>query len=213
VDLRVYGGEIVTILGHNGAGKTTTLKAIMGLVPARTGTIRLDGNEITHGKPSERVELGIAYSPQQHLIFPDLTVEQNLAMGQYVTRRDPHADARRDEVLSLFPILGERLRLRARNLSGGQQRMLGLAMAMCSRPRLLVLDEVSLGISPRLFEEILQVLQFWNDQHGAAVLLVEQRVELALEVADRAVVLRNGTVVADDSCATLRDNAGLWDYF
>ena len=153
------------------------------------------------------------YSPQEHFIFPDLTTEQNLAMGQYVTRRDPHAEARRDEVLSLFPILGERMNMRARNMSGGQQRMLGLAMAMCSRPRLLVLDELSLGISPRVFEDILEVLQFWNDEHGAAVLLVEQRVERALEVADRAVVIRNGAVVADDSCSALLESAGLWDFF
>ena len=114
VDLSVHRGEIVTILGHNGAGKSTTLKAIMGLVSTRSGAIRIDGTDITHWKPPERIELGIAYSPQEHFIFPDLTTEQNLAMGQYVTRHDPHAEARRDEVLSLFPILGERMNMRAR---------------------------------------------------------------------------------------------------
>jgi branched-chain amino acid transport system ATP-binding protein len=213
IDLAVRAGEIVTILGHNGAGKSTALKAIMGLIPTRRGTIHWRGEDITRVKPAGRVERGLAYSPQQGFVFPDLTIEQNLAMGQYVSRTDPGAVAHRDEVLQLFPILGERLRQRARNLSGGQQRMLGLAMAMSSKPTLLVLDELSLGISPRLFEDILAVLQSWAADNGASVLLVEQHIERALDVADRAVVVRNGSVVANSTSAELRASNDLWELF
>lgn len=210
VHLTVDAGEIVAVLGHNGAGKSTTLKAIMGLVPTRAGSIVLDGVDITHRSPPDRVELGLAYSPQQRFVFPDLTVAQNLAMGRYVRGDD---DGRAAEVLDLFPVLRERLRQRARTLSGGQQRMLGLAMAMTSQPRLLVVDELSLGISPRLFEDTLDALRSWNARSGAALLLVEQHVERALEVADRATVIRNGEVVADEPAMALRGAPELWELF
>jgi branched-chain amino acid transport system ATP-binding protein len=212
IDLSVGPGEIVALLGHNGAGKSTMLKAIMGLVPARAGCIAFDRVDITHKAAADRAQLGLAYSPQQRFVFPDLSVAQNLAMGRYV-HRDGQDSGRTAEVLELFPVLGERMKLRARGLSGGQQRMLGLAMAMMSQPRLLVVDELSLGISPRLFEDILTALQSWNATKNAAVLLVEQHVERAIEMADRVTVIRNGQVVADQAAAALRQTHELWELF
>jgi branched-chain amino acid transport system ATP-binding protein len=213
VDFSVMPGEVVTVLGHNGAGKSTTLKAVMGLVRASRGSIALDSTDVTALSPPDRVQRGLAYSPQQHFVFPDLTIAQNLAMGQYAWRGAGRSDARRAEVLELFPVLGERLKLRARTLSGGQQRMLGLAMAMCSEPRLLVLDELSLGISPRLFENILLALQSFHDRHGVAILLVEQHIERALEFASRAIVIRNGEIVTDVDASALRHSPELWELF
>ena len=180
VSLRLAPGEILGLLGRNGAGKTTTLKAIMGLVKSRSGEL----------VPLEIPQLGIAYVPQGRRLFPLMTVEENLKMGLLV--RDKGLKTL-DWVLNLFPALRELLRQRAGTLSGGQQQMLAMARALCLEPRLLLLDEPSEGLMPSLVERLLSSIVELK-VHGVAVLLVEQKIEAALKVADRITFLENGSV-------------------
>jgi branched-chain amino acid transport system ATP-binding protein len=190
VSLCVAPGEILGLLGRNGAGKTTTLKAIMGLVKSRSGSIQLEGQELTRLKPHEIPRLGIAYVPQGRRLFPQLTVEENLQMGLLV--RDKGRQTL-DWALGLFPALKELLRQRAGTLSGGQQQMLAMARALCLEPKLLLLDEPSEGLMPTLVEKLLDSIVELKI-HGVAVLLVEQKIEAALKVADRITFLENGQV-------------------
>mgnify|MGYP001829065007 FL=1 len=190
VSLNLAPGEILGLLGRNGAGKTTTLKAIMGLVKSRSGSIQLEGRELTRLSPHEIPPLGIAYVPQGRRLFPQLTVEENLQMGLLVRDKGPQT---RDFVLNLFPALKERLRQHAGTLSGGQQQMLAMARALCLEPKLLLLDEPSEGLMPSLVETLLSSIVELK-AHGVAVLLVEQKIEAALKVADRITFLENGSV-------------------
>ena len=190
VSLCVAPGEILGLLGRNGAGKTTTLKAIMGLVKSRSGSIQIEGQELTRLKPHEIPRLGIAYVPQGRRLFPQLTVEENLQMGLLV--RDKGRQTL-DWALGLFPALKELLRQRACTLSGGQQQMLAMARALCLEPKLLLLDEPSEGLMPTLVEKLLDSIVELKI-HGVAVLLVEQKIEAALKVADRITFLENGQV-------------------
>jgi branched-chain amino acid transport system ATP-binding protein len=190
VSLRLAPGEILGLLGRNGAGKTTTLKAIMGLVKSRSGGIQLEGRELTRLRPHEIPQLGIAYVPQGRRLFPLLTVAENLQMGLLV--RDKGSKTL-DWVLNLFPALKELLRQRAGTLSGGQQQMLAMARALCLEPKLLLLDEPSEGLMPRLVEKLLGSIVELK-AHGVAVLLVEQKIEAALKVADRITFIENGSV-------------------
>ena len=190
VSLRVAPGEILGLLGRNGAGKTTTLKAIMGLVRSRSGSIQLEGRELTRLSPHEIPRRGIAYVPQGRRLFPLLTVAENLQMGLLVRDKGPQT---LDWVLNLFPALKELLRQRAGTLSGGQQQMLAMARALCLEPKLLLLDEPSEGLMPRLVEKLLGSIVELK-AHGVAVLLVEQKIEAALKVADRITFIENGSV-------------------
>ena len=190
VSLRLAPGEILGLLGRNGAGKTTTLKAIMGLVKSRSGSIQLEGQELTRLSPHEIPQLGIAYVPQGRRLFPLLTVEENLQMGLLV--RDKGSKTL-DWVLNLFPALKELMRQRAGTLSGGQQQMLAMGRALCLEPKLLLLDEPSEGLMPSLVEKLLSSIVELK-VHGVAVLLVEQKIEAALKVADRITFLENGSV-------------------
>ncbi len=190
VSLRLAPGEILGLLGRNGAGKTTTLKAIMGLVKSRSGSIQLEGNELTRLSPHEIPQLGIAYVPQGRRLFPLLTVEENLQMGLLVRNKGSQT---LDWVLNLFPALRELLRQRAGTLSGGQQQMLAMGRALCLEPKLLLLDEPSEGLMPSLVEKLLNSIVELK-MHGVAVLLVEQKIEAALKVADRIAFLENGSV-------------------
>ena len=190
VSLRLAPGEILGLLGRNGAGKTTTLKAIMGLVRSRSGSIQLEGRELTRLSPHEISPLGIAYVPQGRRLFPLLTVAENLQMGLLVRDKGPQT---LDWVLNLFPALKELLRQRAGTLSGGQQQMLAMARALCLEPKLLLLDEPSEGLMPRLVEKLLESIVELK-VHGVAVLLVEQKIEAALKVADRITFIENGSV-------------------
>ena len=190
VSLRLAPGEILGLLGRNGAGKTTTLKAIMGLVKSRSGSIQLEGHELTHLRPHEIPQIGIAYVPQGRRLFPLLTVEENLQMGLLVRNRGAKT---LDWVLNLFPALKELLRQRAGTLSGGQQQMLAMGRALCLEPKLLLLDEPSEGLMPSLVEKLLSSIVELK-VHGVAVLLVEQKIEAALKVADRITFLENGSV-------------------
>ena len=195
LDLTVEAGCISALLGPNGAGKTSTLMAIAGHVEVQAGAIRFLGEDITHLPPAERTRRGIAIAPEGRRIFPDLTVAENLLVGGYT---QPIADARRSEqsVFDLFPRLAERRAQRAGSLSGGEQQMLAIGRAMMAGPCLLLLDEPSLGLAPRLAAEILDTLGQLN-RDGIGVLLVEQRAPLALKLARRAYLLAVGRVVAE----------------
>ncbi len=195
-------GEIVVLIGPNGAGKTTTLKTLAGLLPARRGSIRFEGREVA-GTPAHRlVRSGIALIPEGRLVFPDLTVRDNLLLGAYGRRDQGVADdiARH---CARFPILGARQAQRAGTLSGGEQQMLAIARGLMARPRLLLLDEPSLGLAPRLVREVFRALPRLRDE-GITLLLVEQMAALALEIADRGYVLEHGRIVLEGPAAELR---------
>jgi branched-chain amino acid transport system ATP-binding protein len=205
IDFAVAAGGITTILGANGAGKTTTLRAVCGSVRA-SGRIQFDARRID-GQPTESiVRLGIAHAPEGRGTFVGLTVEENLRLGAY-TRRD-RARLAEDfaRVYRYFPVLGERRRQAAGTLSGGEQQMLAVARALMLRPRLLLLDEPSLGLAPLVVREIFRIVRAVNQQEGVSVLLVEQNAAMALELADHAYLLETGRVVMSGTAAELQSN-------
>jgi len=204
VALDVPEGKIVTLIGANGAGKSTVLRAISGIAPIRSGAILWNGADITNHPPHRIVSSGIAHSPEGRMVFPNLTVLENLRMGAYLRRDKPGIAADLDHVFSLFPRLAERLAQAAGTLSGGEQQMLAIGRALMSKPRLLLLDEPSLGIAPILVQAIFSRIAEINRQMGLAILLVEQNANLALEIADDAYVLETGRVIHHDSPETLR---------
>jgi branched-chain amino acid transport system ATP-binding protein len=205
ISITVEEGECVTLIGSNGAGKSTTLRSISGLTPPRTGSIRFDGTEISQLPPQEIVGLGICQSPEGRKCFQRMTVRENLELGAYL-RRD-HAGIREDleRVFELFPRLKERETQKAGTMSGGEQQMLAIGRALMGRPRLLLLDEPSMGIAPILVERIYETIAEINRQ-GTTILLVEQNANFALEVSSRGYVLETGTVSIADASAALRDN-------
>jgi branched-chain amino acid transport system ATP-binding protein len=203
VTLRVHEGEVVTMLGHNGAGKSTTLKTILGLLPARAGQVRFAGQPWANGNPVENVRRGMALVPQGRGVFPDLTVIENLMLGAY-TRRDAAGNATRlREVIELFPMLDERRAQRAGTLSGGQQQMVAVGMALMPRPRLMMMDEPSIGLAPVLVQRVLETARQINRRFGTAIILVEQNIKTALGVADRAYVMKSGRVILEKPAAEL----------
>jgi len=204
VSLTVAAGEIVALLGNNGAGKTTTLKTVSGLLVPRAGEVLLDGEPLRGTPPHLIVRKGIAHVPEGRHVFNRLTVRENLEMGAY-TRSDPRVEADLDRVLALFPRLRERRRQTAGTLSGGEQQMLAIGRALMASPRLLLLDEPSMGLAPLLVEQIFETVQSINRQ-GTTILLVEQNAALALEVAKRAYVLETGTIVLAGTAADLVRN-------
>jgi len=205
VSLRVEAGEIVTLIGANGAGKSTLLRTISGLVAPRAGRVRFEGRDLTRVPPHEIVGLGISQSPEGRMVFANLTVEDNLELGAY--RRKDRAGIRkdRDEVYRMFPRLLERRKQPAGTLSGGEQQMLAIGRALMSRPRLLLLDEPSLGLAPLLVREIFKTVVEIN-RTGVTVLLVEQNAHMALSVAGRGYVLETGAVRLEDRAAALLEN-------
>jgi len=206
VSLTLAAGEVVTLLGPNGAGKTTLLRAIAGLVRLRAGRIRFDGTEIGNRPAEALARLGVVMVPEGRRIFPRLTVQENLRLGAYV--RDDPAGVRTDIALmeQLFPVLAQKRNAAGGLLSGGQQQMLAIARGLMARPRLLLLDEPSLGLSPRLVEELRGVILMVRERFGAAVLLVEQNAGLALGVAERGYVMQSGRITASDSSAALHEH-------
>jgi branched-chain amino acid transport system ATP-binding protein len=200
--LRIDPGEIVTLIGANGAGKSTTIRTITGLLPPRQGQIRLEGEPIERLPPHQIVQRGVAQAPEGRRIFPRLTVLENLQMGAF-TRTDV-ALIRDDleRVLQLFPRLKERVTQPGGTLSGGEQQMLAIGRALMARPRLLLLDEPSMGLAPTLVEVIFHTIRTINQQ-GTTILLVEQNALMALEVAHRGYVLQTGRTVLQDTAATL----------
>lgn len=190
VSLHIQPGEILGLLGRNGAGKTTVLNAVMGLIKTRTGSIKLDGAELTRLNPHAIPKRGVAYVPQGRRLFPELSVEENLRMGLLAGTKGPET---LEWVLSLFPVLTERLKQNAGTLSGGEQQMLATGRALCVGPKVLLLDEPSEGLMPRIVDLILDTVSGMKD-HGVAVLIVEQKVDAALKIADRIIFLENGTI-------------------
>ena len=193
VDIDIKEGEIVALLGTNGAGKSTLLKAISGVVEADRGAVVLDGRDITHAPPNEIAGLGISQMPGGQGVFGSLTVGENLRLAGWTRQRTHDADAAIDEVLNMFPVLRERLTDSAADLSGGQQQMLALGMAFIAKPRVLLIDELSLGLAPVVVGQLLPLVRRLADD-GVAVILVEQSVNVALTLAERAYFMERGTI-------------------
>ncbi|HLE53024.1 MAG TPA: ABC transporter ATP-binding protein [Anaerolineales bacterium] len=204
ISLSVDQGEIVSLIGANGAGKTTTLRTICGLLEPREGTIRLYGEEILRYKANEIVYKGVSMVPEGRGIFARLTVAENLEMGAY-SRKDKNIDADRERVFNLFPRLKERHHQLAGTLSGGEQQMLATARALMAHPRLLLLDEPSMGLAPVLVESTFETIQQINNE-GTTILLVEQNALMALRIADRGYVMQTGIIVLHDTAANLQEN-------
>jgi branched-chain amino acid transport system ATP-binding protein len=204
IDLEVDAGELVVVLGANGAGKTTTLRAISGMIPAR-GSVVLDGDEVLGRRPDQLLAAGMAHVPQGRGTITDLTVEENLRVGAYM-RSDDQVGADIESWFEAFPRLGERRAQMAGSMSGGEQQMLAIARAFMSRPRLLLLDEPSLGLAPLVTREVFDRLRDVTSETGTAVLLVEQNANLALEFAARAYVLEAGEMVATGSASELQSD-------
>jgi branched-chain amino acid transport system ATP-binding protein len=205
VSLEVRAGEIVTLIGANGAGKSTTLKSISGLLRPRKGTITFAGQDITRRSPDAIVTLGLVHVPEGRRVFPQLSVEDNLRAGAYLVRDRRQVRATITEVYQLFPRLAERARQFAGTLSGGEQQMLAFGRAMMSRPRMLMLDEPSLGLAPLMIDEVMRSIRLFRES-GLTVFLVEQNANLALRLADRAYVIETGAITMSDTGAKLLTN-------
>jgi branched-chain amino acid transport system ATP-binding protein len=206
VSLNVRQGEIVALLGANGAGKSSLLNAVVGLVPVAGGQVKFKGEPLNKLTPEAIVRRGISLTPEGRRVFPRLSVADNLRLGGAVTRDRADYDAAYQHVLSLFPILGERMRQNGGTLSGGQQQMLAIGRSLMARPALLLLDEPSLGLAPIVVDQIFELLERLRSE-GTTILLVEQNVHRALEIADRAYVLASGRVESQGEAAALRASA------
>lgn len=213
VSLKVAQGQIVTVLGSNGAGKTTILKTISGIIDPRKGSVQFKGADITAKDPAYIVQQGLSHVPEGREVFPLLSVKDNLLMGAY-TRRDRDGVARDIEtVFGYFPILRERAAQDAGLLSGGQQQMLAISRAIMAAPQLILLDEPSLGLSPKLTKEIFEIVVRINRERGTTLLLVEQNANMALNAADHGYVLENGRIVMEDSCDRLREKDDIKEFY
>ena len=213
VSLDVMRGQIATVLGSNGAGKSTILKTISGIIDPRKGSVMFKGEDITAQDPAQIVRRGLVQVPEGREVFPLLSVLDNLQMGGY-TRRDRDGFARDlDMVFAYFPVLKERSHQDAGLLSGGQQQMLAIARALMSAPELMLLDEPSLGLSPRLTKEIFEIVVRINRERGTTILLVEQNANMALNAADYGYVLENGRIVMEDTCARLREKEDIKEFY
>lgn len=213
VSLQVIAGQIVTVLGSNGAGKSTILKTISGIIDPRRGTIEFKGQPIASRDPAYIVRQGISHVPEGREVFPLLSVRDNLLMGAY-TRPDRDQVFRDMEtVFGYFPILRERSAQDAGLLSGGQQQMLAISRALMAQPELILLDEPSLGLSPKLTREIFEIVVRINRERGTTLLLVEQNANMALNVADYGYVLENGRIVMEDTCERLRDKEDIKEFY
>ncbi|HZZ59541.1 MAG TPA: ABC transporter ATP-binding protein [Opitutaceae bacterium] len=207
--LHVEAGEIVTLVGGNGAGKTTTLRTISGLLRPRRGRIEFCGKDIAGLPPHQIVARGLCHVPEGRMVFANLSVDENLAMGAYLRRDAAEIAAQREYVFSIFPRLKERLRQSAGTLSGGEQQMLAIGRALMGHPKFLLLDEPSLGIAPRLIATIFEKIAEINRAQGITLLLVEQNANLALEVSSRAYVLETGRIALEGESKSLRTHPRL----
>lgn len=205
VSLTVSQGEVVTLIGSNGAGKTTTLRTIQGLLRPRQGTVLFEGKPLESLSTEAIVRLGISQSPEGRLIFPRMTIKENLEMGAYLRNDTLGIKSDTEKVLNLFPRLRERISQKGGTLSGGEQQMLAIARALMSRPRLLLLDEPSMGLAPMLVSQIFAIVRDINAQ-GTTILLVEQNARMALSVAHRGYVIQTGQVVVAGTASDLQSN-------
>ena len=212
VDLAVSPGEIVTLLGHNGAGKTTTLRTIFGLMPPSAGRVVCGDVELTGRSPLTSITAGMSFTPSEKFIFSDLSVSDNLDLGAMLVPANLRA-SRISEIYERFPILHDRRDQLAGTMSGGEQRMLSLGIALVTRPRVMLLDEPSLGLAPNLADRVMDLLRELASDTGIAILLVEQNIAQALRHADRAYVMRSGQIILETSAAELRARGSWWDLF
>jgi branched-chain amino acid transport system ATP-binding protein len=206
VSLRLHPGEIVTLIGANGAGKSTLLKSIAGLLPPDSGEITFEGQMIKHKPPHQVAALGIVYVPEGRRVFPRLTVWENLMMGAFLRRDRSSIAEDQERMMTLFPILRDRQRQMGATLSGGEQQMLAMARALMARPKVLMLDEPSMGLAPIMVAKIFSIIQEIHRQ-GMTILMVEQNAHKALEIAQRAYVMETGKIVLEGSADTLRNNS------
>ena len=213
LDLVLESGEILLMLGHNGAGKTTLMRTIFGLLRPAAGRIRFEEREINRRSPAENVADGIAFVPQGHGIFRTLSVRDNLELGAFVLNDQSKLASRLAVVFELFPILKERERQIGGTLSGGQQQMLAIGMALMHEPRLLILDEPSIGLAPNLVERVMSSVQRVNESFGVSILIVEQNIKQSLPIAGRVAVMKTGRKIYDGSPAPLTDNVELMKLF
>jgi branched-chain amino acid transport system ATP-binding protein len=207
VSIAVREGEFVSVLGPNGAGKTTLFKAISGTVPLVSGEIWFEGKSLSAIKPAARPHLGIAHVPEGRQVFTDLTVEENLLLGTEALAKRENARRNIDHAYSLFPILAERRSQQAGTLSGGEQQMLAISRGLVSSPKLLMLDEPSMGIAPTIVDQIFEIIRKLHREHKLTILIVEQRAAEAIEACDRGYVLSTGKVMIEGSRAELLANA------
>ena len=213
LSLSLHSGEIVSILGHNGAGKTLTLRTIVGLKKVDSGTITFDGVEITNWPTEKIISLGVSMVPQGRKIFSGLTVRENIEVGGYLQRDRLTLQSDIDNLFELFPVLRERRNARGGDLSGGEQQILAIARSLVVRPRLLLLDEPSLGLSPKAVEDLRDVILNLRQAFSTAILLVEQNVSLAFAVTKRGYLLRNGEVAASGELQELRRSGVMEDIY
>ncbi|MBU1229013.1 MAG: ABC transporter ATP-binding protein [Proteobacteria bacterium] len=206
VNIRVGEGEIITLIGANGAGKTTTLMAICGLVPPRSGEVLFQGQSLRGVSTDKIVARGICQVPEGRLIFPDLTVLENLDMGAFLRSDKDGLATDLEQVFALFPILKDRRRQLGGTLSGGEQQMLAISRALMARPKLLLLDEPSLGLAPLIIRQIFDIIKKINRESNTTIFLVEQNANQALKVAHRGYVMENGRITLEDSCDKLLAN-------
>jgi branched-chain amino acid transport system ATP-binding protein len=204
VDLDLYPGQLVALIGANGAGKSTLLGVLSGLLPATSGRVTFDGRDLTNARPEEVVAAGLVHVPQGRRLFGTLSVERNLRLGAYL-RRDREVDRDLSRVLEYFPALKDKLGRDAATLSGGEQQMVAIGRGLMGRPKVLMIDEPSLGLGPKVVERVIEVAKAIN-RDGTSILLVEQDVLLALEAADRGYVLENGRIVLSGPAADLESN-------
>jgi len=206
VSLRIDEGEIVTLIGANGAGKSTTLMSLSGVVPVRNGSIRFDGEELTGLAADAIVARGVVQVPEGRRIFAQMSVLENLQLGAYLRRNPAIIRQDLDMVMELFPILAQRRHQPGGTLSGGEQQMLAISRALMARPRLLLLDEPSLGLAPIIIQQIFDIIRRINRDNGTTIFLVEQNANQALKLAHRGYVMENGRITLADSAAALLDN-------
>ncbi len=207
VSIRVSAGEIITLIGANGAGKTTTLMSVSGIVRPASGAIMFEDRNLNEVEPDQIVAAGISHVPEGRRIFPYLTVQENLDLGAYLRRDRAAVRTDLEYVFELFPILSQRRHQPGGTLSGGEQQMLAISRALMARPRLLLLDEPSLGLAPLIVQQIFEILGQINRENGTTIFLVEQNAYMALRVAHRGYVMENGSIVLTDDSTVLLENA------
>jgi len=213
IDLHVNTGEIVGLMGHNGAGKTTVIRTVHGILPARGGRITIDGDDVTSGGVRDSIRRGLALIPSERFVFPELTIRENLLLGAVNAPKGSDRDERLAFIEQLFPLLAERSGQPAGTLSGGQQRMVSLGIALMARPRLLLLDEPSLGLAPSVVEQIFSTLRTLADAGDLGILLLEQNVKQALVICDRVYVMRAGALILEETAKQMRARESYWDLF
>jgi len=206
INIEVAEGEIISLIGANGAGKSTTLMTTSGIVPAKKGSVEFNGRDITHLAPDEIVKLGICQVPEGRRIFPYLTVAENLDMGAFLRNDIAQIKTDMDYVYSLFPILADRRNQVGGTLSGGEQQMLAISRALMSRPKVLLLDEPSLGLAPIIIKQIFSIIKKINEEQNTTIFIVEQNANLALKAADRGYVMENGVITITDTGENLLVN-------